>query len=314
MSLDVSDDKTRATFRRLLLAKQLYIHGIDHSNKAGVLNKMVAIHNLHNAIEIALRAIFLQYEIRAEKTLNIDFESMLNEIDGHQDFKDKGIKLPYRQEVRNLNQIRNLVQHHAVEPEDSTMEDWRVFTQRFLQRVCETYFNLEFDKLSPLDMIDDPLLKSLFEKSISSIEKGNAQQSITVTKIAFEWASRAILEFLPQDKIQDQYVNGMGFIEFREVNEALHKATYYAALLSTGVHLVDYKQFLSSTPYVSFMLNGNPNVQWGRKQVDMETAKWTHEFAVTTIVHWQVLGLLPKVADRSKGAAQKIIGDDSVFA
>jgi hypothetical protein len=124
--MNITDEKDKVNFRRLLLAKQLYLHGLDHSKKAGALNKMIAVHNFHNAIEIALRAIILYYEIRAEKQLNIEFEVMLSDIDNHQDFKDQGIKLPYRQDLRNLNQLRNLVQHHALEPEDSSMEDWRV--------------------------------------------------------------------------------------------------------------------------------------------------------------------------------------------
>jgi len=107
-SLSTNDEKARTTFRRLLLAKQLFLHGIDHSEKAGSLNKMIAIHNLHNAVEIVLRAIFLHFEIRPEKELNIGFENMLAEIDRYSDFKSQDIKLPYRQEMRNLNKYATL--------------------------------------------------------------------------------------------------------------------------------------------------------------------------------------------------------------
>jgi hypothetical protein len=75
---------------------------------------MLAVHSFHNSIEITLRAIILRYEIRPEKEMNIDFESMLSEIDSR--FRSEGEKLSYRQEIRNLNQTRNFVQHHAHEP------------------------------------------------------------------------------------------------------------------------------------------------------------------------------------------------------
>jgi len=143
-----SEDQKTIIYRRLILSKQLYLHGLEHSNTSGDLNKMIAIHNFHNAIEISLRSIILAYEIRAEKQLNIDFETMLNEIDNYNKFKEKEMKLPYRQELRNLNQLRNMVQHHAVIPESSTMDDWRVFTKRFLSKAFEQYFNNEFDKIS----------------------------------------------------------------------------------------------------------------------------------------------------------------------
>lgn len=54
---------------------------MEHSYKEGALNKMVAVHNLHNALEIALKAIRLHYDIRREKEFNISFDAMLNEID-----------------------------------------------------------------------------------------------------------------------------------------------------------------------------------------------------------------------------------------
>ena len=87
------------------------MHGIELSKNTDALSKMIAVHNFHNAIEITLKSIFLYHEIRAEKQLNIEFETMMSEIDSHQAFKDLGKKLPYRQDMRNLNQIRNLVQH-----------------------------------------------------------------------------------------------------------------------------------------------------------------------------------------------------------
>ena len=65
--LDPTDEKSKVNLRRLLLAKQVFLHGIGHSEQAGSQNKMIVIHNLHNAIGIVLRAIFLHYEIRAEK-------------------------------------------------------------------------------------------------------------------------------------------------------------------------------------------------------------------------------------------------------
>lgn len=308
----VDDERKRATFRRLLLAKQLYLHGLDHSNRVDALNKMIAVHNFHNAIEITLRAIFLHYDIRPEKQLNIDFESMLNQIDSEQVFKDRDIALPYRREVRNLNELRNLVQHHAVEPASSTMDDWRVFTRRFLKRVCEAYFELDFDSLSPLDMVGDAQLREVLKLAGSSARMQDFGQSLTLTKIAFELSSKAILAFLPEDKIQSQFVAGMGFVEFKEINEVLGKATYYAALLSSGVNLVDYKRFVSCTPYVRFTTKGDPAVQWGYREPNANDAEWAYGFVVQTIVHWQILGLSPGVPDWYVEGTAHLIESDGI--
>jgi hypothetical protein len=99
-----------------MLSKQLYEHALDHSRTGAAVDKMIAIHNFHNAIEIVLRATMLEHEIRVERALNIDFEQMLKEIDQFPKFAENGQRLPYRQELRKLNSVRNLVQHHAHEP------------------------------------------------------------------------------------------------------------------------------------------------------------------------------------------------------
>ena len=128
--------------RRLLLSKEFYFNAVCESELASELERMIAVHNFHIAIEILTKAVLLHHEIRGEKTLNIDFESMLAEIDKQPPFKARNIKIPYRQELRNLNQYRNLVQHHAMVPEQSVMDDFRVFTRRFLEKSIPLYFDI----------------------------------------------------------------------------------------------------------------------------------------------------------------------------
>lgn len=364
--LGKNDDKARATFRRLLLAKQLFLHGVDHSEKAGPLNKMIAIHNLHNAIEIVLRTIFLHFEIRAEKELNIGFENMLKEIDGHTCFKDQGVKLPYRQEMRNLNQIRNLVQHHATEPASSTIEESRVFTRRFLIRTYQKYFGCDFETISMISMIEDEQLRDLFELSSSEITAGNFKKALTLAEAAFYWANEAISEVLPEpswhigrfdelqdfsDNLENRFNNigepndgsfrfsrmnmyGESFPELKRFEERLgdslkhiqNRATFYSALLASGVDIVDLKRFRDCTVTTRFHSSTNVsssekttkrtvNAHWGEKNPSQEDAVWAHSFAVNTIVQWQILGLCPKIPNDYMSEAQRLLawGDDVVF-
>jgi hypothetical protein len=260
-----SDDKKNILFRRLLLSKQLYSHGLEHSNKSGALNKMIAVHNFHNSIEVALRSIIIYYEIRPEKTLNIDFENMLNEVDNH--LKAQNLKLPYRQDIRNLNQLRNLVQHHAVEPESSTMDEWRVFTKRFLEKICDEYFHLKFESLSSLDMIDDNSLKEILQLSLEKLHESKMAKSLELSKLAFHWASDAIWKLLPQKSFLDNVNVNIPSISSKDENlieKILYKLEtkfdeieYYSALLSSGINIFDLKKFESITPLVgSMLING----------------------------------------------------------
>lgn len=73
-------EKNKISLRRLLLAKQLYLHGFDHAGKGGTTNKILAIIHFHNAIEVSLRSIMLHYEIKTSKGLNIGFNTLFKGI------------------------------------------------------------------------------------------------------------------------------------------------------------------------------------------------------------------------------------------
>lgn len=317
----IKPENKPVTLRRLLLAKKFFLHGLDHSNKIGDINKIIAVHNFHNAIEIALKAIVLNYEIRTEKQLNIDFESLLNQIDNHQEFKDQGQRLPYRQEVRNLNQIRNLVQHHGIEPESSTMEDWRVFSKNFLVKIFEEYFGCTFDQLSTITLINDNRLRQLLELASTKISNDAWFESASISKIAFAWGSSNMYESLPSEGSNSKFhatscirnTRGDGNREIlrtiETVFDRIKDVEHLTAILSSGISLLDYKKFEAFTPPVQFSLGGTPYI-YNKKQILEEHAKWVHEFVINAIVNWQLSGLNPEVPEWALVGFEAVIKDE----
>jgi hypothetical protein len=301
--------------RRLLLAKEFYSHALDRSLNAGALGKMIAVHNFHVAIEITLKSILLHYEIRTEKTLNIDFDSMLSEIDNH--FKTAKKKLPYRQEIRNLNQLRNLVQHHAMEPEASTMEDWKIFTKRFLQKTYEDYFGASFDKISRIYFIQDSLIQQLLNRADTEVQNYDFEKAVFYITGAFEYASSSISAFLPHEGLNSSFFV-TSHLDIREIREAFNKtfsrireSEHLTAILGSGVSLADLKRFETVTPNVTLAMSGHP---WFYARPDFEftetEAKWALDFVVNSIISWQHQGLEPKVPDfYSSGATEFANGE-----
>lgn len=302
------NDKGKSTYRRLLLSKEIYLHGLGHSRASSSLDKMIAIHNFHNALEIALRSIFLHHEIRLEKQLNIDFESMLNEIDAYEEFKKNNIKLPYRQELRNLNQIRNMVQHHAVEPEASTLDDWRVFTSRFLVKAYKTYFDIEFDQLTSTNFIDCKELKDMLLVGYKLHGKQQYLESLIAAKLAFIYASYSIQKFLPLDSFNNDFFvissisSEMRQLDprvsdriedvIRKIYDKISESQRYSALISSGITLFDYKQYENLTPSVILTLDCDYVVQMGHDfNADFESASWVLGFVEQSIIKWQLAGI-----------------------
>lgn len=312
------DENGKVTFRRLLLSKELYLHGLEHSKSRSSLDKMVAIHNFHNALEIALRAILLSYEIRMDKQLNIDFESMLNEIDSFPEFKRKKIRLPYRQELRNLNQLRNMVQHHAMEPESSTMDDWRVFTRRFLTKTFEAYFNLLFDEISSVQFIEDESLKNLILLGHKFRQSGDLVNALISAKLAFIFASYSFRNIMDEDVFNNDFfviadirstilnqinqeVSSKIEDIIKKIYEKIDESSLYSIITSSGVSFVDYKSFESSTPHIDLTLDGGYVVQTGSDFTpDYETTLWVLNFVEQTLIKWQLSGINLKLRNELK--------------
>lgn len=290
--------------RRLLLAKQLYLHGLDHSRKLGALNAMIAVHNFHNAIEIVLRAIMLKYEIRAEKKMNIDFETMLNEIDKNKTLVAEGKQIAYRQELRSLNQLRNLVQHHAIEPPTSQMEDWRVFTHRFMERAYSEYFGQDFEAITVTSLIDDAQFRALLELAQSNLHEGKPQLSVILAKLVFEWAQVAVFGHLPPNRY---WSTSNKSPEIEGLANQIGELARDVGLLSAGVNLLDYQKLTSVCGTIFLTIDGGAIAQVMGEPPSTEEAAWVIRFVADTILHWQTIGFAPGVPEKSKGKAQEYI-------
>ncbi|MDD1778983.1 MAG: hypothetical protein LUQ65_12530 [Candidatus Helarchaeota archaeon] len=290
--------------RRLLLAKQLYLHGLDHSRKLGALNAMIAVHNFHNAIEIVLRAIMLKYDIRPEKKMNIEFEVMLNEIDKNKTLVAMGKQIAYRQELRNLNQLRNLVQHHAIEPPPSQMEDWRVFTHRFMERAYSEYFSQDFEAITVTSLIDDTQLRALLELAQSKLQEGKMQLSVILAKLVFEWAQLAVFGHLPRSRYWSPFDTPR---EIQDLAGQIQDLARYMGLLAVGVNLLDYQKFKNVRGTIFLTIDGGASSQVMGEPPSSEDAEWVIHFVTDTVLHWQTLGFAPGVPDQSKSKAQEYI-------
>lgn len=304
--------------KRILLAKEFHLNGVEVSQKNDPLSKMMAVHNFHISIEIAVKSIILKYEIRNEKTLNIDFESMLNEVDQFHEFKSKSLKLPYRQEIRNLNLMRNMVQHHVIEPDESSMADWRLFSYRFLKRVFDSYFEIDFDKVSRISFVNDEGLRKYLERAQQELDAGDHDSASCYAAGAFEYASLSISSFIPNSSSEFFITSRLGHSgvsrdlqdAFRKTLKRVDESEHFSVLLASGVNLSDYKKYKDSAPFVHIMSGGNQRYEtYAGKLFDPDSTMWLQNFVITTLIKWQQLGLNPKIPDHLLEPAIKSLED-----
>lgn len=303
--------------KRILLAREFYLNGIELSRKNDPLNKMMAVHNFHISIEIAVKSILLKHEIRNDKTLNIDFESLLNEVDKHQTFQDKGLRLPYRQEIRNLNQMRNLVQHHAIEPDQSSMDDWRLFSGKFLTCVFKEYFDVDFEKINQISFVADSTLRKYLNTAFECLSDEEYDSTSCLAAAAFEYASLSISSFIPDSSVSffvSSSLRRSGFDfdglqrAFKDTHERIDQSEHFSALLASGLKLSDYKQYKEFSPFVLISIGGKPHFQTNSNdKFTAESSSWLINFVTSSLIKWQQLSLNPRIPELSREGADAFI-------
>jgi hypothetical protein len=242
---------------------------------------------------------------------------MLAEIDKDPEFKRKGIKVPFRQEIRNLNQYRNLVQHHAMVPERSVMDDFRVFTRRFIEKAMPLYFGMSFAEVSRYEFIDNSLLKKLASNAYEKMQAGEFEESICLSAALFVYGSSSITDFLPDEGLNSAFFATSGLREFRDLTSAIEKthdrirnSEKFTALVASGLKLADIKRFRSKTPHVTLAIHGHP---WFYARQDAayekQDAEWILDYSVACILLWQREGLNPGIREHWSGAVEFIHGE-----
>jgi hypothetical protein len=184
------------------------------------------------------------------------------------------------------------------------MEDWRVFSKIFLVRVFDEYFSYNFDDISSVTLIDDDRLQQLLQCSWIRLTKRQWFESIFLSKISFMWASSKIYDFLPSKGQNSKFPatsrissnvrhltsdGGQQIVKTVEtLFDRIRETEHFTAILSSGIKLLDFKQFEESSPAIAFAGGGKP-YSFRRKEYTDDQAKWVHSFVVDAIVNWQFL-------------------------
>ncbi len=306
--------------RRLLLSKEFYLQGVERSRSQDGLSRLLAIHHFHISIEITLKAILLDFGIRTEKSLNIDFEQMLSDIDNHFEFKQKKKKIPFRQELRNINQQRNLAQHHVIEPHENALADFKYFTHRFLVDSFLSYFEEDFESMSRLDLIDDSTIRAIIEKSQRYMKEENYAGALCGAAVAFKSAESMISHIVPDAGSDSVFfiaseLRRAGFDSrpmisaFERINKRIRNGEVINAVIGSGISPSRLSKFFSSTPIVQMALNGNPFFIFRENPYTLEEAENSIEFVIDSIIKWQSQGLVMSFSEQSRNALSKWLSE-----
>jgi len=318
------DDLTR---KKLLYAKQFYLHGEQHARAKNPVDRMIALHHFHIATEIALKAAYLILDPSVD-LMNVSFLGVKEEVKKHFEWLDN-----FNVFLNDLNALRNKTQHKAevVSPED--IPDYQMKTWNFLSEFFRRAFDVSFEKLDLTDRIEDERLRRVLVWARELIEQDDYQLSVAISKGAYEIGLLSFKESLRELErmknevdfrlrlhnpnlyamaIRDRNIKAFkdDFLDFH--SELVRFLERYVEtnldvlknIVSAGDYgnFQDRKQFYNIRPNVVWntaggltylpIINGKPEVEPQKRE-----ANWVREYVIGAIIDWQERGFDPKWDD-----------------
>ncbi len=289
------------TLKKLALAKQLFHRALIQSSSLSNIDKMMSIIMFDLATETTLNSVVSSLD--PTKTPSDGFPSLLNQVDDV--LSKKGLaNIPDRANIVHVHNIRNDAQHDARYPNNSEISDCQTYTRDFLKKISQLVWNLDFEKISMADLIQNQKIQAHLKKSESALlskdYKTTAEQAATGVEKTLRYVGKALVGssyFSPFSHIVVSDSSGRNPKPDRDLTNTIERMSDTLRLISLGLNLLDYMKFKEIT--------GEPLFTFGNEDpVDFNNAKTTltpddAEFALAYAID-AVLMVESKVGDIEK--------------
>lgn len=292
--------------RRLVLAKKLYLHGCKHSSKKDEINRMLAIHNFDNAIEMILKCIATKYDIVSSSRQEYKFKDLWSEI------QKKGVNLPLKDQMFSLHDQRNIVQHHGDISSLEAIIKYKDYVEDFFREIIKKEFSVSYDELYLSVLIENEKLRKNVQKAEKTFEEKKYKECIELCDDAFNattfeesnvfgiagmitgyWGAGDELKKV----ISKDYAEKFKEKNFYEFAKDISKAILQLGQASTTIQFLDeYKtEFLKYRRIVE-------NIESLSEEELKDCAEASLNFVIDLILKWQEEEVIRKVIKKeSKG-------------
>lgn len=300
-------------FTKLVVVKQLYLEATrNFENRHHIANRILAVIIYDVTVESILKLVVS--ELEPAKSPSSTFPKLIEQCNavlndhGHEPISNLS-------SIRQLHSVRNDAQHKAKFPTQEEVEEARVHTLDLCKQLMESLWDIDFLEVSLDSLISDPLLGDLVEAARDGIKANDPRRAVALAHLAFSWAHRSIDELVPDSTIRPLRAEQIPSLDLSSsmyldsyMKRTERSAKRFAAMLSSGVAVVDYRRYRSLIPRLQFQgaidsrkpnhRDLSINVLFRGRSPDLEDARWLVDFAVASIVSWQNLGLSPAIKER----------------
>ncbi len=162
---------------RLVLAKTIFKKAIQFCDTPNdTFNFSQGLIALHDALDNFTGAIASQLNISlTQKSYLLD---TLNAIEGYERKTDTSFSLISKNEIAQLNTIRNNIKHQGIVPNTNHAKGLIAPIVSFFQEYSRHYFGLEWEIISLADLIKDDSIKTQIKTVEDFIEQGKYKEAL----------------------------------------------------------------------------------------------------------------------------------------
>jgi hypothetical protein len=313
----------------LVYSRASFLRGVKEHGGHTSFNNMQAVLSLHDAVEFCLRAITEEFDIRLMQ--NDSLMQLFSVIDKHFEPPNPVRKLPRPTQIRFLDATRGKVKHHASVPSPEDTKQCLLHSTAFLEQVCPDYFEVPFERISLVSLIEDESLRHLLYKAEQRIADQQFLEALVFAKLAYRngrpsaelflgrehWTRNSFhFGFRPNITIRASSGSMMRgdhreiHIDTSGISSAIQEASTRAdatvevvkskverleqALvhMMIGSDVLAAKRFEEITPRLSFQA-GYPVYYWIKgKEATLQMAQEALTYSTETILRWQDMGAL----------------------
>lgn len=169
-------DKSMLLYR-LSLIKYIYENGLIEYTKPEPLC-VSSLLSFHDSVELFLHLILEHYNIQNKSPTFSEYFDLIQKT-----MPSKVIS--QRETMKKLNSARVAFKHYGTIPSKLDLDFFQGITTSFFIDNCSLYFDIEFSKITMLELISDAEIKGYLLEALAKKELGETQKSIENIVIAF---------------------------------------------------------------------------------------------------------------------------------
>ena len=218
---------------------------------------------LHDAAEAALGAVadYLHANL-TEKCYLLKYYGLIKDKDPQKR------TVPYGNQMRNLNILRNNIKHQGILPDPKSNAHFPVTVYELINEICQTYMELNFTSVSLKSLIGNNKVLDYIDQAEKEIEDNKIEEGLISLAYAMYYiceSSTLLSFFSPSAQRQKETP-----LEFTQP----HTTEYTVQLIERGVDPFLYHRFRNLTPRIATHKDTRKLSYWWDKFYG-HSANWT---------------------------------------